>query len=326
VVSTYGYHAAGFEIVECLRKVLTIGLPTILFQPGSWSQLLFGLLVCFLFYGLYTEVHPFRERSSNLLMTLAQLEIFLMLLCSIILAGGDAAKNEPFVTVMLQVFVTCVPVVAVLGIVGDVIGGGCDTQMETFDGFDGFEEAFDSFRGHIASRPVAAMVSPQISPFSSPFSPRGAHTFDKESSAVMAASATAASTPASPTAGHEFTVDLPGSPGSEYASAAAHTDDDAIVGAATSAAVTSTTADDAGVDGYVPEADSAVVMRSADHAPVPGPVPFEHATSSRMQPLQVAELADCGLVMDVYVEEAGDGAAAVQTAPPELVYGHSTFL
>ena len=53
-----------FEIFECARKIALIGLP-ILFEPESPGQLILGLVVCFITYGLYMMFAPYIEDVST---------------------------------------------------------------------------------------------------------------------------------------------------------------------------------------------------------------------------------------------------------------------
>ena len=49
-----------FEIFECVRKILLVGLP-IFCPPGSPGQLILGQLICFITYGLYALFAPYVE-------------------------------------------------------------------------------------------------------------------------------------------------------------------------------------------------------------------------------------------------------------------------
>ena len=72
-----------FEILECFRKLAIVCLP-VFFQPsGSVSQLIFGLIVCFLTFGTLMVYAPYVEEADDRLAQLCQVQIFFALLSSI---------------------------------------------------------------------------------------------------------------------------------------------------------------------------------------------------------------------------------------------------
>ena len=77
-----------FEVFECVRKICLIGLP-IFFDPGSSTQLITGLLVCFISFGMYASYEPYVEKSDDQLSKVCQVSLFFSLVSSI------ALKMEP---------------------------------------------------------------------------------------------------------------------------------------------------------------------------------------------------------------------------------------
>eukprot|EP00964_Phaeocystis_antarctica_P046102 scaffold26581_cov60-Phaeocystis_antarctica.AAC.6 len=77
-----------FEVFECVRKICLIGLP-IFIDPGSSAQLIAGLLVCFMSYGMYASYEPYVEKSDDQLSKVCQVSLFFSLVSSI------ALKMEP---------------------------------------------------------------------------------------------------------------------------------------------------------------------------------------------------------------------------------------
>ena len=74
-----------FELIECARKLAIVCLP-VFFQPsGSVSQLIFGLVVCFLTFGVNVFYAPYIEDGDDHLAQLCQVQIFFALLSSITL-------------------------------------------------------------------------------------------------------------------------------------------------------------------------------------------------------------------------------------------------
>ena len=76
---------AGFELFETVRKVLLVGVPAIFPERGGIAQLFWGLLVCFMSASFYMMAAPYIESSDDHLAQLAQLQIYLTLLSSLVL-------------------------------------------------------------------------------------------------------------------------------------------------------------------------------------------------------------------------------------------------
>eukprot|EP00966_Prymnesium_polylepis_P268994 6214069-Prymnesium_polylepis.1 len=61
-----------FEIIECFRKLAIVCMPVFFRPSGSVSQLIFGLMVCFLTYGAYMMYHPYNDEHNDQLAQLCQ--------------------------------------------------------------------------------------------------------------------------------------------------------------------------------------------------------------------------------------------------------------
>ena len=59
-----------FEILECARKLLLVCIPVFFDPQGSVGQLMFGLLVCFVTFGVYSFMQPYKD--ANTLAMIAQ--------------------------------------------------------------------------------------------------------------------------------------------------------------------------------------------------------------------------------------------------------------
>jgi len=86
LVGPYEMRVFYFEIFECLRKISLIGLP-VFFAPGTLEQTVLGLLICFLSFGAYMALSPFRQFKHDLVSQLSQLQIFLTFLIAVLLKG-----------------------------------------------------------------------------------------------------------------------------------------------------------------------------------------------------------------------------------------------
>ena len=97
-----------FEIFECVRKILIVGVPVFL-PMGSPGQLVVGLLMCFITFGIYASFAPFEDPLDDRLSTVCQLSIFFSLLASIV---TNAYPNEPAMAVILPVLLVAPVVLA----------------------------------------------------------------------------------------------------------------------------------------------------------------------------------------------------------------------
>ena len=103
LVNGYEVRMWWFEIFECVRKLAVACLP-VFFQPsGSPSQLVWGLVVCFVAFGLYVHFDPYEERGDNAVAALCQMQIFFSLLASVALtsASGAVGTNMDVLLVVL---------------------------------------------------------------------------------------------------------------------------------------------------------------------------------------------------------------------------------
>jgi hypothetical protein len=96
-----------FEIFECLRKLAVACVPVFFVPSGSISQLIFGLMVCFVTFGMFIHYDPFEEGGDDLLAWLCQGQIFFSLLSSIALSYDEeqraASRNLDVLLVTLWV-------------------------------------------------------------------------------------------------------------------------------------------------------------------------------------------------------------------------------
>jgi len=95
-----------FEVFECVRKICLIGLP-IFVDPGSSAQLIVGLLVCFVSYGMYASYEPYIKDSDDWLAKVCQVSLFFSLVSSIALKMESDSSTEALG--VLLVFTLMVP-------------------------------------------------------------------------------------------------------------------------------------------------------------------------------------------------------------------------
>ena len=101
LLTGYELRVCWFEIFECVRKLAVACLP-VFFQPsGSASQLLFGLMVCFMCFGAYVHFDPFEDRGNDAVARLCQVQIFFSLLSSVALSFSDDENAGSYIDTLL---------------------------------------------------------------------------------------------------------------------------------------------------------------------------------------------------------------------------------
>jgi len=73
----------------------------VFFSPGSPGQLILGLVICFLTYGMYGVYQPYDDPGDDVLAQMAQLSIFFSLVASIV---TNAYPNDPVMSALLPLF------------------------------------------------------------------------------------------------------------------------------------------------------------------------------------------------------------------------------
>jgi len=109
----YELRAFYFEVVESVRKLAIVCLPVFFRPSGSVSQLIFGLMVCFITFGTHVAFHPYDHSEDNFLSQLCQVQIFFSLVSAIALKYdegtlADASGMDTLLSIitMLPIFVT----------------------------------------------------------------------------------------------------------------------------------------------------------------------------------------------------------------------------
>ena len=99
-----------FEVFECVRKICLVGLP--IFLPiGSSAQLICGLLVCFVSFGMYASYAPHANQADSRLSKICQVSLFFSLVSSITLKMEEDESAEELGIVLL-VLLAVPPVIA----------------------------------------------------------------------------------------------------------------------------------------------------------------------------------------------------------------------
>ena len=73
LIDGYDMRCYAFEIFECARKLLLVGVP-VFFEAGGVGQATFGLFICFLSFGIYIAYRPHSDWGNNVLSQLCQVQ------------------------------------------------------------------------------------------------------------------------------------------------------------------------------------------------------------------------------------------------------------
>eukprot|EP00964_Phaeocystis_antarctica_P055145 scaffold32420_cov68-Phaeocystis_antarctica.AAC.4 len=112
LTAPYELRVYWFEVFECVRKVCLVGLP-IFVEHGSAAQLIMGLFVCFISFGMYASFEPYVEESDNWLSKICQISLFVSLVSSIALKI-ETDSSAGTLGVLLLFTVAVPPVLAFL--------------------------------------------------------------------------------------------------------------------------------------------------------------------------------------------------------------------
>ena len=109
LVGGFEFRVYWFEIAECFRKLMLVGAPVFFDPPGSVQQLLYGLMVSFLIFGLYSYWKPYVSRDDDILAALCQVQIFFALLASVVNSIDQATLRNNYNMGVLLIIFTALP-------------------------------------------------------------------------------------------------------------------------------------------------------------------------------------------------------------------------
>ena len=109
LVGGFAFRVYWFEIFECFRKLMLVCAPVFFDPPGSSSQLVFGLMVCFTVFGNFSYWRPYKE--DNALALLCQIQIFFSLLAAVVNSFDEASIRQNSNMDVLLVVLTLLPIV-----------------------------------------------------------------------------------------------------------------------------------------------------------------------------------------------------------------------
>jgi len=110
IIGPYELRVYWFEVVECIRKVLLVGLP-VFFRPGTPEQLVLGLIICFISFGAYMQLSPFAKSAHDLMSQLCQFQIFFALLAGVVLKTDPTESETEVLGTILTVMCAVPPLI-----------------------------------------------------------------------------------------------------------------------------------------------------------------------------------------------------------------------
>jgi len=113
LTESYEMRCAKFEVFECIRKVLIVGIPA-LFTPSN-EQFMYGLLISFMNFGVYLYWTPYIDHDDDQLEAAAQLQIFCALLMKL---AVDPSGNNTMMMLALFCLLLGPPLLAGLQVSG----------------------------------------------------------------------------------------------------------------------------------------------------------------------------------------------------------------
>ena len=106
LIAGYEFRMYWYEVFECVRKIAVVGVPVIA-PTGSPGQLMLGLIICFLTYGMFSNFKPYVDEGDDFVALTCQFSTFFSLLAQIILV---TSPNDPTLAVLLPT-ISLIPVV-----------------------------------------------------------------------------------------------------------------------------------------------------------------------------------------------------------------------
>ena len=108
-----------WEVVELLRKLLLSGILSLV-NRGSIAQATFGTMISFVFFALHVRLLPYRSSALNNTKAVSELQLFVVLLTSVILQAhnvgfaAEVVQVDDYGTIQAAAIVLIIPVTVFL--------------------------------------------------------------------------------------------------------------------------------------------------------------------------------------------------------------------
>eukprot|EP01043_Picozoa_sp_COSAG02_P043076 COSAG02_NODE_3721_length_6323_cov_3.825353_2_plen_1317_part_00 len=119
IISDYKLECWYWEIVELMRKLLLSGILSLV-KRGSIAQAMLGTVIAFAFSVVHVKLEPYKSSTLNFAKTVAEIQLFVVLLTSVVLQQHNVGFGAEVITVddygMVQTVATVaiVPVILIL--------------------------------------------------------------------------------------------------------------------------------------------------------------------------------------------------------------------
>ena len=107
----YDMRCYWFEVFECIRKITLVGLPVSM-PAGSAAQLICGLLVCFISFGMFVNFDPYVDDGDDRLAAVCQIALFFSLVSSIALKMENDTSSATLGVILLNFTLAVPPILA----------------------------------------------------------------------------------------------------------------------------------------------------------------------------------------------------------------------
>jgi hypothetical protein len=111
LIGGFEFRVHWFESFECFRKLMLVGAPVFFDPPGSVQQLMYGLMVSFILFGVSSVCTPYTDPTDDRLASICQLQIFFALLSSVANSFDDSTLRQNYNMDVLLCICTLVPLV-----------------------------------------------------------------------------------------------------------------------------------------------------------------------------------------------------------------------
>ena len=142
----YTWKCYWFEIFECVRKVLLIGIPVVFTPAGGIDQRVWGLIVCFLASISIAQLRPYAEPVDQQLAILCQFQVFFVVIAGAVLAE---VPDSPLIDAVLTTLLT---IIVIFAFIADFLDGeSLEDTAKMILGFDDPEsEAYEEKQKQLA--------------------------------------------------------------------------------------------------------------------------------------------------------------------------------
>jgi hypothetical protein len=121
-----------WEIVEISRKLLLSGILSLV-NRGSIAQATLGTMISFVFFALHVNLKPYKSTAINVVKTVSEVQLFVVLLMSVILQQHNVGFDAEVIRVqdygMIQAVATIIITPVIIYLIGRNLKGLRDATI-----------------------------------------------------------------------------------------------------------------------------------------------------------------------------------------------------